>query len=567
MTTLPDDTLLVCFIGAPDSEPHPRVLVWRSADSLEEVPLAPDSRRMLAVLAAPRIELPGHLSRAAADLQLAAALAASLPQLSPRELRERLHYSRSQEWRVRRALATELADRGLGDRLVEETRDRIGLRGATTDAAALYAATRDGRADDAALLVRRIGGERAERLALRPPPAWDGRATRHVEEALAAALSHRPAAAAVPSSAPALAAGRPLPVVVRGRDRSGARRRTTRRIAAALLVVACAATPAWLLLTSSEPRPRALREAVAGPWPEDAIGAVANLSRAIPFDPGETSARMGDVLLLRQRFRVGTATGAAREPLAASLSYMRDLANRVHLGAAVAGADPGTSSSVTLTGVDVGLRIAPVPGTTRLLDVDGSPLRRLPDLGLDREVPLEGLRRGRVYFVSTRLRVAGLPDGVRGEFGNGGGSCDDGASTRPPVKLRPGDVVRCLLPVDNWGPRSLRRVTVRVRQRNGGDQISLEGTIRSPEALPARDTINGDILDLAREARGWRAAYVPGSARFSDGVERRRVAGNPLRRHVEIGELAPTPEIGFDFDAGGRLTFDVRIAGRVSRRG
>lgn len=600
---LPDGTLLICFLEEAHAldEDRPRVLIWCNRGPLEEVPLSRGSRQLLGVLASPRFDVPPHLSPAAAELRFAATLTASPPQRSLAELREAMAYSRTQEWRVRRRLAAELAERGLEHHLIDEPRGTVALDRALSDVSALLGAVRDGRLRDAVLLLRGIARHRPDGLAFDPPRGWPDTPRVFIEASLRDALrawsdgdpgaieaedlidaevvEDRPVdtgsddrgpgptdaaaagtsedvgeeCAAVTVRAPQAeivltAAQLPLPRIVRPVRRLRRGVRVLARLAGVTIGVALLYA-AVTVLDGDRSEPRPISSAVAGPWPAGETQAVSNLTKGLAWDPQEMPASEGDVLLQRVRFRTTTVQGDWGRPVKMSLSYIRRELNRVEAAVLLVGpvSDQETGGAY-VSGVSLTQRLRTVPGSTRLLDANGRELRPLRGIGghgtggeQDLSV-LPGLRPGRVYFVERRMRVEPMASRARGELGFSGAHCGRGDGSTPEEPVPHGGVTTCSIPLWNWGPRALRRATVRCdRVEDNGRQALFDCVLSSSDADPPRARLAGGIINFGHKSE-WSISYVPGSAEQVASTGKRRVAGDPLQRGVTVVDVEATGE-------------------------
>jgi hypothetical protein len=611
---LADGTMVVCFLDdRPSVEmDRPRVLVWRHDRPLEEVGLSEASRRMLAVLATPDLDLPGGLWTERSAERVAAALAAPLPQRAAAELRARLGYSKSHEWRVRRKLADELDACGLAAHLVSEARGCIGLRSATSDVAALHGALRDGRSEDAMLLLRGIATERPDLLVLIAPSTWPSALGTAIEHALAQGLAglrdrvptddasnahDREAVDAEIVEDPTdegigtAAVGQPLALSPRGtapfapdshelplprlprrvwRQRVWGRR--LRRAAGPALVLLAMGALGLVAGRSYDRVHTELSAARAGRWPTGAQEAIANLTKRIPFDPATVPAHLGDVLLYRYRFRLAAQPppSQAGRPVILSLTPRRDLADSVLISLMRSVPGPNSSGGFTsVTGVTLRQRLRAVPGTAQLLDVDGRIMRKLPDLTDGHQIVIYGLRPGHVYAVQTRYVVVAIDPSTRGAFRSTGAECRGPGVADPYASYADRSLLVCTASLSNWGPRSLREVRIRLPvERNPIDlrpmsrQVVLDGTASSADADPPEAPIYGAIVTLDRRS-SWTVDYVRGSARVRyPGGRIQRLAGDPLGAGVVLPELPvdpPEPAILGELRRAPTLQFRIRL--------
>ncbi|MGB2710656.1 MAG: hypothetical protein WBC33_04005, partial [Conexibacter sp.] len=297
------------------------------------------------------------------------------------------------------------------------------------------------------------------------------------------------------------------------------------------------------------PEHEVIPSSVAGRWPRDAEEAIANLSKRVRFGALSVPADEGDVLLIRRRVRIDvgadtTGTITVTLGLSRGRSDAIDLDWRIKvLPAITLGGGGGLVDGLTLR-----QRLRSVPGSTRLLDVDGAVLRPLPDLRIGRALWVDGLRPGRVYFVETRLQVRTTPASTHGQFGSVGADCRVPGVADPNADYPSGAVVTCSMPLWNLGPRALRRVRVRfvpyrgIGPRRLVHQIALNGSLSAPDADPPEVPAWGAIVNVDHWSV-WRAEYVAGSARIrgADGVV--PVRGDPLTGGVVVTDVPAVSDI------------------------
>ena len=149
---------------------------------------------------------------------------------------------------------------------------------------------------------------------------------------------------------------------------------------------------------------------------------------------------------------------------------------------------------------------------------------------------------GRIYYAETRYRVAASSPGT-GAFAYSGARCPEGEFTD-------GDVVSCVLSLDNVGPATLRDTTVRCRrEEDNGHQAVFSCSMSAENAVPRRTpSAGGPIIDFERGGE-WEVEFVPGRAEFFEGERTTRLSGDLLAEGVVVPAIRVTD--------GRRIRFQV----------